>query len=228
MEQAAAAAWSSICSLRLAGESRAGQGPGTHPHADLVGGVLGPAHADGVRVEDVDLQEVAGRPVSIVEILRLAVQPAGVRHPECLRHLTAKAKQLWFKPRSAFLTASARAFTHRRLKTQIIVSVHPQRLPTLLFAHWGGPILPTRDRAYIITYAALLHWDMDIQHTGRRVQGSWGKLGIRVTGFPRTASRWRWRTSDIHVTGRTLRSKPCRRTGNRVSMLQGCCIPVPC
>ena len=63
---------------------------GPHPHAELVAGVSGAAHAHGLRVEDVDLQEVAGRPVRVRQVLRLGVQAPGVRHRR-LRHGGAAA-----------------------------------------------------------------------------------------------------------------------------------------
>lgn len=49
-----------------------------HLDADLVGGEAAAAHPHRLRVAHVDLQEVAGRPVGVVEVLRLADQPPGV------------------------------------------------------------------------------------------------------------------------------------------------------
>lgn len=57
--------------------SRAGAAP--HLDADLVGGEAAAAHPHRLRVAHVDLQEVTGRPVGVVEILGLADQPPGVR-----------------------------------------------------------------------------------------------------------------------------------------------------
>lgn len=49
-----------------------------HLDADLVGGEAAAAHPHCLRVAHVDLQEVAGRPVGVVKVLRLADQPPGV------------------------------------------------------------------------------------------------------------------------------------------------------
>lgn len=56
---------------------------------DLVGGEAAPADPHGLRVAHVDLEEVAGRPVGVIQVLRLGDEPPGVRYG--LRHFAIAA-----------------------------------------------------------------------------------------------------------------------------------------
>ena len=60
-----------------------------HLDPDLVGGEAAPADPHCLRVAHIDLEEVAGRPVGVIQVLRLGDQPPGVRHG--LRHFAAAA-----------------------------------------------------------------------------------------------------------------------------------------
>ena len=60
-----------------------------HLDPDFVGGEPAPADSHCLRVAHIDLEEVAGRPVGVIQVLRLSDQPPGVRHG--LRHFAAAA-----------------------------------------------------------------------------------------------------------------------------------------
>lgn len=60
-----------------------------HLDPDLIGGEAAPADPHRLRVAHIDLEEVAGRPVGVIQILRLGDQPPGVRHR--LRHFAVAA-----------------------------------------------------------------------------------------------------------------------------------------
>lgn len=60
-----------------------------HLDSDFVGGEAAPADPHRLRIAHIDLEEVAGRPVGIIQVLGLGDQPPGVRHG--LRHFAAAA-----------------------------------------------------------------------------------------------------------------------------------------
>lgn len=60
-----------------------------HLDPDLIGGEAAPADPHGLRVAHIDLEEVAGRPVGVIQVLRLGDQPPGVRYG--LRHCAVAA-----------------------------------------------------------------------------------------------------------------------------------------
>lgn len=74
---------------------RAGRGltasRGRRPHLDpdLIGGEAASADPHRLRVAHIDLKEVAGRPVGVIQVLRLGDQPPGIRHR--LRHVAGAA-----------------------------------------------------------------------------------------------------------------------------------------
>ena len=81
-----------------------------HLDPDLVGGEAAPADPHCLRVAHIDLEEVAGRPVGVIQVLRLGDQPPGVRHG--LRHFAAAAAAAAAPPR----TPSAPLAFYRHLR----------------------------------------------------------------------------------------------------------------
>lgn len=81
-----------------------------HLDPDLVGGEAAPADPHCLRVAHIDLEEVAGRPVGVIQVLRLGDQPPGVRHG--LRHFAAAAAAAAAPPR----TPSAPSAFYRHLR----------------------------------------------------------------------------------------------------------------
>lgn len=64
---------------------------GRRPHLDpdLIGGEAASADPHRLRVAHIDLKEVAGRPVGVIQVLRLGDQPPGIGHR--LRHVAGAA-----------------------------------------------------------------------------------------------------------------------------------------
>lgn len=60
-----------------------------HLDPDFIGGEAASADPHRLRVAHIDLKEVAGRPVGVIQVLRLGDQPPGVRHR--LRHFAVAA-----------------------------------------------------------------------------------------------------------------------------------------
>ena len=60
-----------------------------HLDSDFIGGEAAPADPHRLRVAHIDLKEVAGGPVGVVQVLRLGDQSPGVCH--CLRHFAVAA-----------------------------------------------------------------------------------------------------------------------------------------
>lgn len=77
---------------------------------DFLGGEAAPADPHSLRAVHIDLQDVAGRPVGIIQVLRLGDQPPGVCHG--LRHFSEAAAAGSLQP--SLRSTKAAAAAHRR------------------------------------------------------------------------------------------------------------------
>jgi len=104
--------------------------PRPHLDADLVGGEAAAAHPHRLRVAHVDLQEVAGRPVGVVQVLRLADQPPGVR--DRLGHGGAGAfPEPDGRERALNAAAPRRPPSYRPAASRLPSNAHPRRRPRM-------------------------------------------------------------------------------------------------